>query len=102
VAAQQQQQQAFRPFFRPTMEMREVLSREGREAKNLLVYQFCDETTSSGASGSVGGGVGGGAGGDGGAAVGGGGVLLNGDCKTRKLLHFDIRYLRSFCSILNS
>nr|XP_016944835.1 S phase cyclin A-associated protein in the endoplasmic reticulum [Drosophila suzukii] len=62
------------------MEMREVLSREGREAKNLLVYQFCDETTSSGASGSVGGGVGGGAGGDGGAAVGGGGVLLNGDC----------------------
>ncbi|KAH8352993.1 hypothetical protein KR084_008020 [Drosophila pseudotakahashii] len=63
------------------MEMREVLSREGREAKNLLVYQFCDETTSSGgASGSVGGGVGGGAGGDGGAAVGSGGVLLNGDC----------------------
>ncbi|XP_043643458.1 S phase cyclin A-associated protein in the endoplasmic reticulum isoform X3 [Drosophila teissieri] len=61
------------------MEMREVLSREGREAKNLLVYQFCDETTSSGASsGSVGGGVGGGAGGDGGAAVGCGGVLLNG------------------------
>ncbi|XP_070070098.1 S phase cyclin A-associated protein in the endoplasmic reticulum [Drosophila takahashii] len=59
------------------MEMREVLSREGREAKNLLVYQFCDETTSSG---SVGGGVGGGAGGDGGAAVGSGGVLLNGDC----------------------
>ncbi|XP_016964111.1 S phase cyclin A-associated protein in the endoplasmic reticulum [Drosophila biarmipes] len=62
------------------MEMREVLSREGREAKNLLVYQFCDETTSSGASGAVGGGVGGGAGGDGGAAVVGGGVLLNGDC----------------------
>ncbi|XP_016977823.2 S phase cyclin A-associated protein in the endoplasmic reticulum [Drosophila rhopaloa] len=60
------------------MEMREVLSREGREAKNLLVYQFCDETTSSGASGSIGGG-GGVAGSDGGAA-GSGGVLLNGDC----------------------
>ncbi|XP_017060959.1 S phase cyclin A-associated protein in the endoplasmic reticulum [Drosophila ficusphila] len=62
------------------MEMREVLSREGREAKNLLVYQFCDETTSSGASGSVGG-VEGGAGGDGGGVgAASGGVLLNGDC----------------------
>ncbi|XP_017117027.1 S phase cyclin A-associated protein in the endoplasmic reticulum isoform X2 [Drosophila elegans] len=58
------------------MEMREVLSREGREAKNLLVYQFCDETTTSGATGLVGER---GASGDGGAA-GGGGVLLNGDC----------------------
>ncbi|KAH8409628.1 hypothetical protein KR222_011773 [Zaprionus bogoriensis] len=46
------------------MEMREVLSREGREAKNLLVYQFCDET-------SAGVGVGGGV-----AA----GVVVNGDC----------------------
>ncbi|EDX05431.1 S phase cyclin A-associated protein in the endoplasmic reticulum isoform X1 [Drosophila simulans] len=63
------------------MEMREVLSREGREAKNLLVYQFCDETTSGATSGfgSVGGDVGGGSGGDG-PAVGSGGVLLNGDC----------------------
>ncbi|XP_032573793.1 S phase cyclin A-associated protein in the endoplasmic reticulum [Drosophila sechellia] len=61
------------------MEMREVLSREGREAKNLLVYQFCDETTSGATSGfgSVGGDVGGGSGGDG-PAVGSGGVLLNG------------------------
>ncbi|XP_017859481.1 PREDICTED: S phase cyclin A-associated protein in the endoplasmic reticulum isoform X1 [Drosophila arizonae] len=46
------------------MEMREVLSREGREAKNLLVYQFCDETTASG--------VGVGAGRD--------GAVINGDC----------------------
>jgi len=80
------------------MEMREVLSREGREAKNLLVYQFCDETTSSGATsgfGSTGGDVGGGSGGDG-PAVGSGGVLLNGDCKNHQLLLLNIRYLRSF------
>lgn len=52
------------------MEMREVLSREGREAKNLLVYQFCDETT-TGAAGV--------------AAVGGsgGGIVVNGDCKLK-------------------
>ncbi|KAH8412606.1 hypothetical protein KR009_003579, partial [Drosophila setifemur] len=55
------------------MEMREVLCREGREAKNLLVYQFCDETTTNAS------GAGAGAGGDGGVA-GSGGVLLNGDC----------------------
>ncbi|KAL7742273.1 hypothetical protein ACLKA6_005534 [Drosophila palustris] len=54
------------------MEMREVLSREGREAKNLLVYQFCDETSTnnnlntSGGAGVV-------AGRD-------GGVVVNGDC----------------------
>ncbi|KAH8237932.1 hypothetical protein KR032_008468, partial [Drosophila birchii] len=57
------------------MEMREVLSREGREAKNLLVYQFCDETTTSPS-----GGEGGAAGTLAGAGSGGGGVLLNGDC----------------------
>ncbi|XP_017153098.1 S phase cyclin A-associated protein in the endoplasmic reticulum isoform X2 [Drosophila miranda] len=49
------------------MEMREVLSREGREAKNLLVYQFCDETSTNSL-----------------ASVGGdttsGGVIINGDC----------------------
>lgn len=56
------------------MEMREVLSREGREAKNLLVYQFCDETT-TGAAGV--------------AAVGGSGIVVNGDCKL-KLLFFAI------------
>lgn len=26
------------------MEMKEVLCREGRDAKNLLVYQICNET----------------------------------------------------------
>ncbi|XP_030384048.1 S phase cyclin A-associated protein in the endoplasmic reticulum isoform X2 [Scaptodrosophila lebanonensis] len=52
------------------MEMREVLSREGREAKNLLVYQFCDETTTNNNSN--------------GNLSGGGGVgidvVVNGDC----------------------
>ncbi|EDW64084.1 plectin [Drosophila virilis] len=52
------------------MEMREVLSREGREAKNLLVYQFCDETTANGGAGA---GAGSGAARD-------GGVVVNGDC----------------------
>ncbi|EDW75511.1 uncharacterized protein Dwil_GK23893 [Drosophila willistoni] len=47
------------------MEMREVLSREGREAKNLLVYQFCDETTTNSAASGGGGGV----------------VNMNGDCR---------------------
>ncbi|EDV30798.2 uncharacterized protein Dana_GF14866 [Drosophila ananassae] len=59
------------------MEMREVLSREGREAKNLLVYQFCDETTTHATvGGGVGAGVDGAGGGDG---AGSGGVLMNGD-----------------------
>ncbi|XP_017105660.2 S phase cyclin A-associated protein in the endoplasmic reticulum [Drosophila bipectinata] len=57
------------------MEMREVLSREGREAKNLLVYQFCDETTTHANAGGAGTGADG-AGGDG---AGSGGVLMNGD-----------------------
>ncbi|KAH8271118.1 hypothetical protein KR018_012412 [Drosophila ironensis] len=78
------------------MEMREVLSREGREAKNLLVYQFCDETSTDASQGGEGD-----AGGEGGASSGeaagegvgegvgegaaeaatpSGGVLLNGDC----------------------
>ncbi|XP_022229654.2 S phase cyclin A-associated protein in the endoplasmic reticulum [Drosophila obscura] len=55
------------------MEMREVLSREGREAKNLLVYQFCDETSTN----SMASGGGGGAGGD---TTTSGGVIINGDC----------------------
>ncbi|EDW03943.1 GH11520 [Drosophila grimshawi] len=49
------------------MEMREVLSREGREAKNLLVYQFCDETSPSGATAAA-------------AAKDARDVLANGDC----------------------
>lgn len=53
--------------------MREVLSREGREAKNLLVYQFCDETT-TGAAGV--------------AAVGGSGIVVNGDCKLKLFFAF--------------
>lgn len=56
--------------------MREVLSREGREAKNLLVYQFCDETTS-------------GAGFAAGVAAAASGAVVNGDCKS-KFLHFFI------------
>ncbi|XP_062142937.1 S phase cyclin A-associated protein in the endoplasmic reticulum isoform X2 [Drosophila sulfurigaster albostrigata] len=57
------------------MEMREVLSREGREAKNLLVYQFCDETTThnNDTSGGRGAGTGGG-------VVIDGSVVVNGDC----------------------
>ncbi|KAH8271642.1 hypothetical protein KR044_000050, partial [Drosophila immigrans] len=57
------------------MEMREVLSREGREAKNLLVYQFCDETTTNNSNDSSGGG--------GGVVIDGEGVVANGDCKLR-------------------
>lgn len=65
--------------------MREVLSREGREAKNLLVYQFCDETT-TGAAGV--------------AAVGGSGsgIVVNGDCKL-KLLFFAIFLFVWFVSL---
>ncbi|KAH8394187.1 hypothetical protein KR215_004834, partial [Drosophila sulfurigaster] len=61
------------------MEMREVLSREGREAKNLLVYQFCDETTThnNDTSGGRGAGTGGG-------VVIDGSVVVNGDCNCRK------------------
>ncbi|KAH8281730.1 hypothetical protein KR054_002477, partial [Drosophila jambulina] len=63
------------------MEMREVLSREGREAKNLLVYQFCDETTTSTSAGEGGGGGAAAAGAAGTlTGTGSGGVLLNGDC----------------------
>ncbi|XP_034666481.1 S phase cyclin A-associated protein in the endoplasmic reticulum [Drosophila subobscura] len=57
------------------MEMREVLSREGREAKNLLVYQFCDETSTNSLASGGGGGTG--AGGD---TTTSGGVIMNGDC----------------------
>lgn len=60
------------------MEMREVLSREGREAKNLLVYQFCDETTTGAAGVAAVGGSGSGS-----------GIVVNGDCKL-KLLFFAI------------
>ncbi|KAH8374480.1 hypothetical protein KR200_008431, partial [Drosophila serrata] len=60
------------------MEMREVLSREGREAKNLLVYQFCDETTTSTSGGEGAASAAGPAGTL--AGAGSGGVLLNGDC----------------------
>lgn len=63
--------------------MREVLSREGREAKNLLVYQFCDETTSgqAGFAASV--------------AAAGSGAVVNGDCKSES-----INIYISFCTLL--
>ncbi|KAH8377807.1 hypothetical protein KR093_007233, partial [Drosophila rubida] len=61
------------------MEMREVLSREGREAKNLLVYQFCDETTTNNNTNNDSSG-GGGVGGGGGSVVIDGSVVVNGDC----------------------
>lgn len=58
--------------------MREVLSREGREAKNLLVYQFCDETTANGGAGA----------GAGSSAARDGGVVVNGDSKLKVLCYF--------------